>query len=104
MQYENVPYLHGPVSVRTAKVAPIVAMPTWVARRIRRLGYRSASRPPVRPNINVGTNCRAVVMPTAVALPVRLSTNQVLRDALHPRPGVGHHLTGREEPEVAGAQ
>ena len=65
-----------PVSVSAANVPPIVAIPTWVARRMRRLGYRSAMRPPARPNNSVGTNWRAVVMPTSVALPVRLSTNQ----------------------------
>src|ERR1700755_1484534 len=32
--------------------------------------------PPNRPNSRVGRNCRAVVTPTAVALPVRLSTSQ----------------------------
>jgi len=64
------------LSVKIARVVAIEAMPTCVAIRMRRFGYRSASTPPARPNSKVGRNCNAVVMPTAVALPVMLSTSQ----------------------------
>ncbi len=60
-------------TARTAAAVPIVL---WVTSRILRFGKRSAMTPPNRPSRRVGVNCSAVVMPTAVALPVSVSTSQ----------------------------
>ena len=38
----------------------------WVANRMRRLSYRSASTPPNSENSSVGPNCRASTKPIAV--------------------------------------
>ena len=45
---------------------------TWVTISRRRLSKRSASRPPKAPKSSIGTNCRAVVSPTATPLWVRV--------------------------------
>ena len=64
------------VRVSAASTPAITASADWVTSSTPRLGQRSAIMPPNRPNSRVGRNCRAVVTPTAVALPVRLSTSQ----------------------------
>ena len=65
-----------PVNARVASTAAAMPIVVWVQSRTFRFGKRSAIIPPNRPSRRVGRNCSAVVMPTAVALPVIVSTSQ----------------------------
>ena len=49
---------------------------TWVTARMRRFGNRSASTPAIGENSRIGRNWSPVVMPSAPALPVSVSTSQ----------------------------
>ena len=66
-----------PVAASAQRASAGSAIAAWVSIRMRRLGKRSASRPPNAPSTRIGANWRQAVMPTARPLPVSLSTSQV---------------------------
>lgn len=65
-----------PESVSTASASPVTAIDVCVRNSSRRFGNRSTSTPPYNPNSSIGRNCSAIVTPTAVDDPARLSTSQ----------------------------
>jgi hypothetical protein len=66
-----------PVIVSIHSVSAGSAISDWVQASSLRLESRSARTPPQAPANSIGVNCRAVVMPTAVALSVRRSTSHI---------------------------
>ena len=66
----------APVIVIAARVAQTTTDVVAVEMRMTRFGYRSAMTPPHAPNTRIGPNCRAMVIPTSMTLPVSSSTSQ----------------------------
>jgi hypothetical protein len=66
-----------PVLASAHKVSAGTAIRVWVVISSRRLGSRSASRPPHTPANNIGTNWSAAVSPTATLEFVRRRTSHI---------------------------
>ena len=66
-----------PFTVRAHSAKAGSAISDCVTISKRRLGIRSASRPPQAPNTMIGRNCSAAVKPTDTPLPVSWTTSHI---------------------------